>query len=293
MQSFQLQRLVGYLVAVLALVLPAFSLAESGVIAEQSVESLYVGSAVSQTFTLTETKLVGGVSLVVMDNVSYASPSITIWKYDAGSTGSQSWSATGWGQSTNDGQKKRLVFNFFPAVSLQAGVYIIATYLDGLPQFGGADTPYDGGCAVTDNSPPFVQTCDYVLGYYRDLAFKITDTWQTTPTGSGYGFENQDFGFLGNMFRDVIYWLFVPSQSSLEQFTNLWDAVKMKPPIGYFTTVKTAFDSLTTASGSFYLTFSGLDSGDSPLAPLKTGLIWILYIMLAFWILHRIRQLEI
>jgi len=98
-------------------------------------------------------------------------------------------------------------------------------------------------------------------------------------------------------FYKVITYLFVPSDNDWNNIKNswngLWETIKAKPPIGYFTSVKTAFDNLTPASGSYYLTLGGLDSGDSPLAPLKTGLIWILWFMLAFWILHRIRQLEI
>lgn len=88
-------------------------------------------------------------------------------------------------------------------------------------------------------------------------------------------------------------WLFIPASGSFNQFVNLWDTIKTKPPIGYFTAVQSAFSTLSVASGSYYLTFSGLDSGNSPLKTLKTGLIWVLWVMLAFWILHRIRQMEI
>jgi hypothetical protein len=98
-------------------------------------------------------------------------------------------------------------------------------------------------------------------------------------------------------FYKVITYLFIPSDNDWNNiknsFNGLWDTIKTKPPVGYFTTAKTAFDGLTVASGSYYLTFAGLDSGNSPLKPLKIGLVWIFWIMLGFWILHRIRQLEI
>ena len=115
----------------------------------------------------------------------------------------------------------------------------------------------------------------------------------TEPATSSYNFTDNDFGGLGTYLSDIFKYLFIPNSDALNSFAGLWDTVKAKPPIGYFTTTKTAFDSLQTASGSYYLTFSGLDSGDSPLRPLKLGLVWILWLMLGFWILHRIRQLEI
>lgn len=113
------------------------------------------------------------------------------------------------------------------------------------------------------------------------------------PASSSYNFSNNDFGALGNMFRDVISWLFVPSIDSYNQYLGLWDMVKTKPPVGYLTATISAFNGLSYASGSYYLTFSGLDSGNSPLAMLKTGLTWILWFMLAFWIFNRLRHLAL
>lgn len=107
------------------------------------------------------------------------------------------------------------------------------------------------------------------------------------PATASYGFENKDFGILGNYFRDVIVYLFFPDEATLSQFGNLFETIKNKPPIGYFTQIKNLFSNLSTGTAdlSFTLTPFALI-----LSPLRTGLEVILWFMLAFWLLHRFRQ---
>jgi hypothetical protein len=95
---------------------------------------------------------------------------------------------------------------------------------------------------------------------------------------------------IGNAFYKVTSYLFVPSSASYNQFTGLWDMVKAKPPVGYLTTTITAFNSLSYSSGSYALSMTGFTPFTDQL---KTGLTWILWIMLGFWILHRIRLLDL
>jgi len=42
--------------------------------------------------------------------------------------------------------------------------------------------------------------------------------------------------------------IFVPPDSSLSQFSTLWDEIKLKPPLGYFTTASDAFSGLNASS---------------------------------------------
>jgi len=110
------------------------------------------------------------------------------------------------------------------------------------------------------------------------------------PSSASYGFENKDFGLLGNMFRDVVVFLFFPDQANLERFGNLWDTIRLKPPIGYFTAVKDEFANIGigTANIAFDTTAAA-----GIITPLRTGIIVILWIMFAFWIFHRLRKLEL
>jgi len=110
------------------------------------------------------------------------------------------------------------------------------------------------------------------------------------PATSSYGFTDKDFGLLGNMFRDVIVWLFFPDQANLERFGNLWDTIRLKPPIGYFTAAKDelALVGVGTANIAFDTTAAA-----GIITPLRTGIIVILWVLFAFWIFHRLRNLDL
>jgi hypothetical protein len=133
-----------------------------------------------------------------------------------------------------------------------------------------------------------------------DHSFRLLNEYYQTPAPSppppsppstaSYGFENKDFGLLGNMFRDVIVWLFYPSQDALNQFGNLYDTIKAKPPIGYFTAVQSELGYL--GAGSASITFD-TTAAAGIINPLRVGLIGILWIMFAFWIFHRLRNLDL
>ena len=110
------------------------------------------------------------------------------------------------------------------------------------------------------------------------------------PATASYGFENKDFGLLGNMFRDVIVWLFFPDQANLERFGNLWDTIRLKPPIGYFTAAKDELGLVSVGSAS--ITFD-TTAAAGIITPLRTGIIVILWVLFAFWIFHRLRNLDL
>jgi len=133
-----------------------------------------------------------------------------------------------------------------------------------------------------------------------DLSLRLLNEFYETPAPSppppsppstaSYSFENKDFGLLGNMFRDVVVFLFFPDQANLERFGNLWDTIRLKPPIGYFTAAKDEFANIGigTANIAFDTTAAA-----GIISPLRTGIIVILWIMFAFWIFHRLRKLEL
>jgi hypothetical protein len=129
----------------------------------------------------------------------------------------------------------------------------------------------------------------------RDWSFEIVNDYsqaqqEMPPSSASYGFTDKDFGLLGNMFRDVIVWLFYPSQDALSQFGNLYDTIKAKPPIGYFTAVQSELGYL--GAGSASITFD-TTAAAGIINPLRVGLIGILWIMFAFWIFHRLRNLDL
>lgn len=89
----------------------------------------------------------------------------------------------------------------------------------------------------------------------------------------------------------VITFLFVPSSTSLNQFSNLKDIVATKPPFGYFTSIKNYLGSLSnTTTPAFVLTaeIENITIFDT----LKTALAWILWLFFAFWVIKRIGRFD-
>lgn len=105
----------------------------------------------------------------------------------------------------------------------------------------------------------------------------------TAPVASP-SFENQDFGILGNYLRDVIVWLFWPSESSLNQYANLADSVQNKPPFGYFVAIKDSFNGLENGTSSISLPIEPIE----PLiTPIRSAFIWIFWLAFGFYLLKR------
>lgn len=70
-------------------------------------------------------------------------------------------------------------------------------------------------------------------------------------TSSSYGFTDQNFGALGNMLRDIVVWLFYPTQ----EINTIWNGVRMsfqaKAPVSYLVEIKDMLSSASYASASF------------------------------------------
>jgi len=110
------------------------------------------------------------------------------------------------------------------------------------------------------------------------------------PATPSYNFTNQDFGILGNFFRDVIVFLFVPDSANLSRFGDLFERIRSKPPIGYFTVFKDTLSTLQVASGSITLEVTAITG---VVSPIKTGIAIILYVILAFWVIRRLMHLDL
>lgn len=64
----------------------------------------------------------------------------------------------------------------------------------------------------------------------------------TAPNPANYDFTTQDFGYLGNMFRDVVVFLFFPSQANINtQFGSIQTTMIQKIPFAYYFALKDAF----------------------------------------------------
>lgn len=94
----------------------------------------------------------------------------------------------------------------------------------------------------------------------RPLGVLILGSSQTSyfdePSNEAYGFtqgaaSGTDFGLFGNMVRDVLMWLFVPSQNVWNGIDNYKSDLMTRVPFGWFSQVSSTFsglDSDTTTS---------------------------------------------
>lgn len=83
--------------------------------------------------------------------------------------------------------------------------------------------------------------------------------------------------------------LFTPSQQTLERFSSLKDTLSTKPPFGYFSAISDALASTSTSTPAFTLP----DAAEAALEPIRTGISWVLWLLFGFWILHRVRHMEL
>lgn len=195
--------------------------------------------------------------------------------------------------------------------------------------FGNIAHTATGGCAITntrDSTSPFHYTgyvCNsYGVGYgpdkRHDLYIVVHGEFKTFffPTFNGgnplelgnyasatLGFSNSEleakcdakFGdsFLASIPRGVCYALvfaFNPSQESLQNFTGLWTNIQFKPPIGAFYLVTDVFSTLASGEANASVSFAGFTALTNPI---KTGLTYVLLLMLALWVIHRISRHEV
>ncbi len=87
--------------------------------------------------------------------------------------------------------------------------------------------------------------------------------------------------------------LFIPSPASLAVFNGLASSTQNKPPFGYFTSFQTALNGLQNASSAtsslIVMTSSTEASLDVIFAPLKVGVGWLLWLILGFWGVSRLK----
>ena len=98
---------------------------------------------------------------------------------------------------------------------------------------------------------------------------------------------------LAGCFQNAIVFLFYPSQSSLNDFSNLYDAIKDKPPFGYISAVQTALQGIND-TGTSVFTLETMPILDTYIfTPVRTALIWIMWLAFIFMFYHRLKNIHL
>jgi len=125
----------------------------------------------------------------------------------------------------------------------------------------------------------------------HDITIDITDNPVAPPPT-----VSQDIGCdTGQVIPDalctVLTWLFIPNSDAVEKFSDLFDKVKLKPPIGYVTAGFVLWDSF--AIGTSPDTLDGTNDLSAYFDPMKavvTALLWVLFLV---WIIRRVGTMNI
>ena len=100
-----------------------------------------------------------------------------------------------------------------------------------------------------------------------------------------------NLGTIAGALCQVITYLFVPTNTSLNQFSSLKDAIATKPPFGYWTSIKGYLNNLT-ATGTPAFSLTAELQNISIFATLKTGLTWLLWLIFGVWVIKRIARFD-
>lgn len=145
-----------------------------------------------------------------------------------------------------------------------------------------------------NNSPA---NCEWGTLLWTDLPVWVGEWSFGLPPPPEPDFTDKDFGILGNYFRDVLVWLFYPSNYSIDRFASLKDTLESKSPFGYFLSIKNSLSSLSSSGvESFDLSSSFEDNNINDeilFSTIKTGLGWCIWLLFSIWFIRRIKDFHI
>lgn len=123
----------------------------------------------------------------------------------------------------------------------------------------------------------------------------LAATGRETPRGTAGNLSqiNCDLFSIGCQFQKALTFLFTPSEGTLDKFTNTWQTIKSKRPIGYITVTMEQIKSLGAGgTPAFNLgTLPFMDTIFTPFRTLMAGILWGIF-ALAFYH-YRLKHLEL
>jgi len=173
---------------------------------------------------------------------------------------------------------------------------------------GGGESPQDINNMLL-LSPDTTYYSQAVLSYYKneievvatssivsfttsnltESEFSIYPIPTSTSTTEFWTFTcDPESGFFQNSLCNLARFLFVPTQLSVRNLTDLKDEIELKPPIGYFNLIKDALSSIH-ATGTPAFTLAGIEDLETDFFDkIKDILAILFYIIFGFWLLKRI-----
>ena len=127
------------------------------------------------------------------------------------------------------------------------------------------------------------------------LTASTTNAWELSTTTSILDYPEYECGItsLTGCFKNAGIWLFYPSSDSMEKYNSFIELIQRKPPVGYFTIVKTSISGLSaTSTSAFNITIPN-SLKQYFFAPLDAGIAGILWIYFLFMFYKRLKHIQL
>lgn len=93
--------------------------------------------------------------------------------------------------------------------------------------------------------------------------------------------------------RNALRWAFTIPPTTFEKFTELKASIQNKAPFGYVTGIYTTLGSFNNSTNGVYTLGQSSDINNMIFTPIKNGLSWFLYIMVAVVLFKRFKDINI
>lgn len=107
------------------------------------------------------------------------------------------------------------------------------------------------------------------------------------------GYTTCDINNIAGCFQNAIIYLFYPSDSSVRQFSNLYDTFIHKPPFGYITAINTALQGINDTNASAFTLQSMPILNTYIFNPIRFGLVFVLWTAFAFVLFNRFKNIQL
>lgn len=122
------------------------------------------------------------------------------------------------------------------------------------------------------------------------IDFTTSDIYSIPPDFGGIDCSTFD---VGCYMQQALQYLFMPSQDALNDFFDLYDLVKNKPPFGYVFAVYDTISNVDIGENEAFELQSMPVLNEFIFFPIRTALIWIFWIAFLFVFYHRLKNIHL
>jgi len=133
--------------------------------------------------------------------------------------------------------------------------------------------------------------------YWTDFTFNnpvgIATNTNTPPIDLPIVYETCDVADLFCYIKNAFKWAFTVPSTTFSKFTELKDSLKNKAPFGYITAIYNLFANLNNTTTPAFTLQAVTPITSLVFTPIRTALVWLLYLIFAFMLFKRFKDIQI